>query len=88
MEKKKILASISILVNGREKFGNQINEIITANGHIVMARLGYNLSRYCRKDCIAVINLIAEGPKKEIDTMAKKISRVKGATVKTVYFNN
>jgi hypothetical protein len=79
---KEYLASLNILVNDREVNAPEINEIITKNGRLVLARLGMHLSRKCVKNCSGLITLIAEGEKKELEKLAKDFSKYKFAVVK------
>jgi putative iron-only hydrogenase system regulator len=82
MQLKKQLATISILVKDRQSNAKQVNEILTEHGHIIISRLGVNLSRACISNCTALIVVVAEASLKEIKDLTKKINNLYGITAK------
>jgi len=75
---KTILATISILIKDRHNKSDGVNRLLTEQGHLIKARLGVNLEPKCSSDCLAVISLVAEGAKDEIDSLVKKLNSLPG----------
>jgi len=75
---KTILATISILVKDRHNKSDSVNRLLTEQGHLIKARLGVNLEPKCSSDCLAVISLVAEGTKDEIDSLVEKLNGLLG----------
>jgi len=82
MPDKKYLATISILVKDRQTHAMQVNQILTDNGHIILARLGVNLSKSCVSNCTALITVAVEGGSEEIKTLTEKINSLYGIVAK------
>ncbi len=80
-----ILASISILVKDRKNNSASINQILTENGNLIMARLGVNLQRKCTENCQAMIVVAVEGKKEDIKKLEEGLHQT-GAVVKTDIF--
>jgi metal-responsive CopG/Arc/MetJ family transcriptional regulator len=79
---KNQLATMSILINGREKLANLVQAILTRHSHLVTARMGVNVQPKCVSDCLGLIMIVVQGDKKEIETLEQEIKRVKGVDVK------
>lgn len=79
---KKHLATISILVKDREKNSTKLNQILTDNGHLILARLGVNVQRHCIEHCTALITIIVEATVDEIDQMTEKLNNLYGIVAK------
>jgi len=75
---KTILATISILVEDRHNKSAGVNELLTKVGHLIRARMGVNLEPKCSADCLAVITLVAEGTKEEINGLTEKLNALTG----------
>lgn len=88
MMKKKHLATISILIKDRHAQAPNVNQILTDHGQLIIARLGVNLQRQCVEHCMALITVVAEGPKKEIDEMTQKIDEIYGIVAKVNYLTD
>jgi putative iron-only hydrogenase system regulator len=75
---KTILATISILIKDRHHKSDGVNRLLTEQGHLIKARLGINLEPKCSSDCLAVISLVTEGAKDEIDSLVEKLNGLSG----------
>ena len=76
------LATISILINGREKLADNVQKILTANSKLIMVRTGVNVQPKCVSDCLGLIMVAVQGPKADIDRLAKKINTIKNVSAK------
>lgn len=83
MLSKKHLASITILVKDRQKHSNEIQQILTDQGHIIIARLGVNAQRACVENCTGLITVAVEATKKEINDLTKKLNKLYGIAAKS-----
>ena len=81
-----VLGSIIILVDDRQRNAAALNRLLTANGHLIITRLGVNVERKCLEKCSGLIILAVEGGKKEIETLAKQIAALSGLSVKSCLF--
>jgi metal-responsive CopG/Arc/MetJ family transcriptional regulator len=84
MSVKKHLGTITILMKDRHSYALEVQEILTTNGHLIMARMGINPARTCVKNCTGVITLMVEGTAKEINDLTKKLDKVYGAVAKKI----
>lgn len=73
-----ILGTISILIKDRHNKSVGVNEILTKEGSLIRARLGVNVEPKCSSDCLAVISLVVEGAKTEINGLLKKLNSLPG----------
>jgi hypothetical protein len=53
----------------RHSYAIEVQEILTANGHFIMARMGVNPARTCIKNCTGIMSIIVEGTVKEINDL-------------------
>lgn len=83
MSEKKHLATITILVKDRQSNVVRINELLTNNGHLIIARLGVNVEPKCIAHCTGMITLAVKGSKKEITELTKKLDKSYGIVAKT-----
>ncbi len=81
---KKQLASITILVENRQTHAQDVQRILTENGHLILARLGVNPQRACIENCTGIIAIIVEGASKEIKDLEKKLDSLYGIVAKAV----
>ncbi len=81
---KKHLATITILVKDRQMHAQDVQRILTENGHLIMARLGVNPQRQCIANCTGFIVIAVEGTAKEINDLTKKIDSLYGIVAKKV----
>jgi len=81
---KKHLATITILTKDRHSNANDVQEILTEHGNLIMARLGVNPQRACIKGCTGLITVTVEGTIKEINALTKKIDKLYGIVAKNI----
>jgi len=86
--KKKHLATISILVKDRHAQAPDINQLLTEHGNLVMSRLGVNLQRQCVEHCMALVTVVVEGPKEEINDLNTKLDEIYGIVSKATYLTD
>ena len=82
MPNKKHLATITILVKDRQTNSENVNKMLTENGHLVMSRLGVNVQRSCVENCTGLIAVAVEGTTKEINDLTKKLDGLYGIVAK------
>jgi putative iron-only hydrogenase system regulator len=75
---KTILGTISILIQDRHSKSAGVNELLTKQGHLIRARLGVNIEPKCSAGCLAVISLVVEGTKEEINGLTGKLNTLAG----------
>jgi len=79
---KKHLATISILVKDREKNSLELNQILTDNGHLILARLGVNVQRHCIEHCTGLITVVVEATAEEISQLTEQLDGLYGIVAK------
>lgn len=77
---KKYLATISILIKDRQTNAGKMQDLLTNNGHIIMARMGVNVQRACVSNCTGLLCLAVEGTNKQIKELTKKLNGLYGIT--------
>lgn len=82
MENKKHLATITILVKDRQTNSKDVQQILTDNGHLIIARLGVNVQRSCVENCTGLITVAVEGTADEINGLTEKIDSLYGIVAK------
>ncbi len=82
MPNKKHLATITILVKDRQTHAKNVNEMLTENSHLIMARLGVNAQRSCVENCTGLIAVAVEGTAREINDLTKKLDELYGIVAK------
>ncbi len=88
MTTKKHLGTITILLKDRHNHAQDVQELLTDNSRIIMARLGVNPSRSCIKNCTGIITLTVEGTVKEISDLTKKLNKLYGIVAKSIIITN
>ena len=83
MKTKKYLATITILVENRQKNVPAVNRVLTDNGRLIMARLGISVQRACVGKCAGLIVIAIEASKKEILELTKKLNKLSGILTKS-----
>ncbi len=83
MPNKKHLATISILVKDRQSHAKDVQQILTDNGHLIIARLGVNVRRSCVEHCTGIITVAVEGTAKEINDLTIKLNKLYGIAAKS-----
>lgn len=79
---KKHLATITILVTDRQSNAEEVQKILTANGHLIMARLGVNPQKQCIENCTGFIVVAITGTLKDIKDLTKKLNKLYGIVAK------
>ena len=79
---KKHLATISILVKDRQANSPELNQVLTDNGHLILARLGVNVQRHCIEHCTALITIVVEATAAEISQLTEKLDGLYGIVAK------
>ena len=82
MSEKQHLATITILVKDRQSNAGAVQDMLTANGHLVMARMGVNVQPACVENCTGLITVTVKGGIKEIRALEKKIDKLYGIVAK------
>ena len=78
MSNKRHLATISILLKDRQSQAFDLQQILTDNGHMIMARMGVNVQPKCVENCTGMILLAVDGSLSEIKKLVKKIDGIYG----------
>ena len=86
MAKKKHLGTITILVKDRQMHAKDVQQMLTDNGHLIMARLGVNVQPACIENCTGLICVAVKGTAKEINDLTKKIDKLYGIAAKACVF--
>ena len=82
MPKKIHLGTISILVKDRQVNAKDLNQMLTENGHLIVARLGVSLQKSCVDHCTGLIVVVVEASAQEINSLTKKIDSLYGIVAK------
>ena len=82
MANKRHLATITVLIRDRQSQANDLQQLLTDNGHIIMARMGVNVQPKCIEHCTGMIVLTLEGGLSEIKALNKKIDEMYGVVAK------
>jgi len=76
------LATISILVKDRKSHADDVNRVLSENGDIILARLGFNAQNLNIKHCTGLITIVVKASKKEIKNLTKTIDVLYGIVAK------
>ena len=82
MPNKKHLATITVLVKDRQMHAQDVNKLLTENGHLIMARLGVNVQRSCVANCTGMVTVAVEGTAKQINSLTRKLDKLYGIVAK------
>ena len=88
MAEKKHLGTITILVKDRQMHAKDVQQMLTDNGHLVIARMGVNVQPACIEHCTGLITVAVKGSIKEIKELGKKINSLYGIVAKTVIISD
>ena len=88
MPKKIHVGTISILVKDRQMNAKDLNQMLTENGPLIMARLGVNLQKSCVDHCTCLIVVAVEASAQEINSLAEKIDGLYGIVAKASIVTN
>ena len=84
MPEKKHLGTITILTTDRHNNTRDLQEILTTEGRIIMARLGVNIVPACIEHCTGLISLAVQGTAAQIDRLTVKINQLDGIKAEAV----
>ena len=84
MNAKKHLGTITVMVKDRQTHIVDVQKILTANGHLVLARLGVNVQRACIEHCTGLITITVEGTAKEIKDLTRSLDALYGIVAKSI----
>ena len=79
---KKQLATISILVKNRQINSENLNKLLSLNGHIIMNRLGINVEPMCVSNCFGLIVLVLKANPGQIKKFEIELKKIKSLTIK------
>ncbi|MDD3711238.1 MAG: hypothetical protein PHP37_01390 [Patescibacteria group bacterium] len=80
------LASITILTTNRQKVSSSLNNFLTKNGHLIMARLGVNITKTCIENCPGMIVLVLKAKKEDIAVFITGLEKIEELEIKTCFF--
>lgn len=78
----RILATISILATDRQAAHEELNKLLSQEGHLIISRLGVNVQRNCFEHCLGLIVLAVEGDGPKIAELESKLKGLPHLTVK------
>ncbi|MFA5643982.1 MAG: hypothetical protein WC928_00430 [Patescibacteria group bacterium] len=81
------LASITILTTNRQKVSSEINNLLTQNGSLIMARMGVNVQKNCSENCPGMILLSLKGEEEKIKGLFTELEKISETSVKICFFN-
>ncbi len=73
---KKVLGTISILTSNRQGSSLEMNQLLSAYGHHIIARLGVNINRQCVSECPGLITLTIDSTKKIMEELTTKLNSI------------
>lgn len=88
LKSKNQLGSITIMLGDRSAHAADVNRLLSESGELIIARLGVNVERTHVDHCSALITVIVEGKKKEIDILTKKLDKLYGVVAKASIVTN
>jgi metal-responsive CopG/Arc/MetJ family transcriptional regulator len=81
---KEILATITILLTDRQSNHSSMNQLLSENGHLIMARLGVNVQKKCLEHCTGLIVVAVEGEREKIQALTDSLNRIEGLKAELV----
>lgn len=81
---KKKLATITILLEDRHTCSGAVNDILTQNSNLIVARMGVNVSRACVSNCPALITVTAEATVEEINKLVEALNVIPKTKAKSL----
>lgn len=82
------VASVTILTTNRQKVSTELNDFLTKNGHLIMARLGVNISKNCVEHCPGMIILALKAEKNKIDVFLGGLEKIEELEIKSCFFED
>ena len=83
MAEKQHIGTITIMVKDRQSHAKDVQQMLTDNGHLIMARLGVNVQPHCIEHCTGLITIAVKGTAKEIRDLTKKLDKLYGIVAKS-----
>ncbi len=80
------LASVTILTTNRQKVSNELNDFLTKNGHLIMARLGVNITKACTENCPGMIVIALKARKEDIAIFITGLEKIEELEIKSCFF--
>ena len=80
---KKHLATVTILIKDRIVHAKDMNEMLTQNGHLILARLGVNVQKSAVEHCNGIITIVLEATASEISRLTKELDELYGVVAKS-----
>ncbi len=82
MKEKKQLGTITILIEDRQTHANDVQNMLTEAGHLIMSRLGVNVQPACVEHCTGLIVVAMAASTKQINDLTKKLNKLYGIVAK------
>jgi hypothetical protein len=82
MKEKKQLGTITILIEDRQMHANDVQQMLTEAGHLIMSRLGVNVQPTCIEHCTGLIVVAMAASTKQINDLTKKLNKLYGIVAK------
>ncbi len=82
MVTKKQLGTITILIEDRQTHAQDVQQMLTDAGHLIMSRLGVNVQPACVEHCTGLIVVVMTATTKQINDLAKKLNKLYGIVAK------
>lgn len=79
----KQLATITVLVKNRQVHSENLNKLLSLNGHIIMNRLGVNVEPLCISNCYGLIVLVIKADLNSVKKFESQLKKLKGLVIKT-----
>ena len=70
------------MVKDRQSHAKDVNQMLSDNGHLIIARQGVNVQRACLSHCTGLITVVAEGSVQELKELTGKIDGLYGIVSK------
>jgi hypothetical protein len=71
---KRVLGTISIMASNRQQSSAEMNQLLTAYGHHIVARLGVNVNRQCTETCPGLIALALDTTREIMEELTAKLN--------------
>ena len=82
MAGKQHIGTITIMVKDRQTHSQDVQMILTKNGHLILARLGVNVQPLCIEHCTGLITVAVKGTATEINKLTKELDELYGIVAK------
>jgi putative iron-only hydrogenase system regulator len=82
-KKKNQLGTVTIMIGDRTSHASDVNKALSEAGDLIIARMGINVERTHVDHCSALITVVVEGSKKEINDLTKTLDKLYGVVAKS-----